>query len=201
MTYSTELIECPADQAVTLSLFENLGVQPAYAGHGDELSPARITASYVESLREPIAIDLEAVSVPVSNYCQAHYLIGPAGSETSKNLPIDIDMAGSSLFIEGEYQATNQAKPTAFSLQYKLPDGIITDLATPNNTFQKIQATTGDGEINVIIQRDLGNIFNGVDFVTMSEADQAKAILRSLTEGTTVLITQGQTKPISKPSF
>ena len=195
VTYSTELIECPSNAAQTSWHLDQIGPQPAYAGHGADPSEARITASVVEDLAHPLASTIETVAVTASSYCQGHYVIGPAGVETTRNLPQQIDLIGTSLFIQGDYQDPETAAITPFTIQTKLPGGVIADLTSVEAINEPVQVLTGSVPIEVTLRRDLGSLFDGVDFGQMSEQEQARGVLRSLTGSTSLLITQGDLQP------
>lgn len=194
VAYSAELIGCEPSVLDTAWLFDYLGPQPAYAGHGADPNETRLTASYIEDLRRPVAVTVETVTVTPHSYCQAHYLIGPAGDSATQNLPQDVNMIGQSLFIAGAYIAPGAERAVSFTLQTRFPDGVIRDLsAVETNQPTQLKVTTNSKAITVAIRRDLGTMFNGVDFEQMSESEQARAILRSLTDATNVVITNGNT--------
>ena len=164
-------------------IFSALKAQPAFAGHGNvTYNPSRITMPYVESLAQPIAAQLETHSVPKASYCQVHYLIARAAGAV-QNQPEDRRMDGLSLWVEGEYVAPDAITAKPFIIKSSLAWGTITTAIASEETSNpapRIALSSGQPIARVTLHRNLGSMFDGVDFETMSESEQAKTILRSL---------------------
>lgn len=193
VTASVQLVPCPkADQGGAASwLIDRLLPRPAYAGHGGEQDESKTTLPYVESLTEPSLVNLDTVPVPHGAlYCQAHYLVA-YGIEAAKNLPAEPNMVGTSLLVEGMVRASQTGPARPFSIKTDLVWGTITDLRPTAGTADHLRLTTGRDAVTVTLRRDLGTLFDGVDFDHMTEIDQAKAVLRSVTNQTQVFVEQG----------
>lgn len=186
VTGQVQLIPCQdGDHQHPLSrLINPLRPQPASAGHGGERNETKSTRPYVESLLQPVQADLETISVSGTEYCQAHYLVAYA-VEAAKNLPLEMDMIGTSLFLEGEYHLRDAKSARSFTLKTNLAWGALTDLNYARQESPLVtngSVVAGDGPVIVTFHRNLGALFDGVDFDHMSETDRVKTVLRSLTK-------------------
>jgi hypothetical protein len=193
VTGSVQLVPCPQpDQGGAASwLIDRLLPPPAYAGHGGERDESKSSLPTVESLTEPTPVNLETVSVPrTALYCQAHYLLA-YGVDVAKNLPSEPDMIGTSLLVEGLVRASETGPARPFSIKTELVWGTITDLRPAAGPADHLRLTTGRDPVTVTLRRDLGALFDGVDFDHMTEIEQAKAVLRSVTNQTQVFVEQG----------
>jgi hypothetical protein len=193
VTGSVQLVPCPQpDQGGAASwVIDRLLPSTAYAGHGGERDESKSTLPYVESLTEPTQVKLETVSVPQDAlYCQAHYLVA-YGVEAAKNLPAKPDMIGTSLLVEGVVRASETGPARPFSIKTELAWGTITDLRPTAGPADHLRLTTDHDPVTVTLRRDLGTLFDGVDFDRMTEIEQAKAILRSVTNQTRVFVENG----------
>ena len=187
---SLELIECTGSDATGESiadrLRQTLAAQPAYAGHNGAHDTSRITAPWVESLTEPVTQTVETVLVTAPNYCQLHYLVAP-GIETAQHLPHEVEMLGMTLWLEGDYLAPGTSTSVPFTIQTNLAWGEVAELMTlssePLNTLQRDNVA-----LQITVRRDLETLFDGVDFETMPDIEQAKTVLRSLIQNTDVII-------------
>ena len=167
--------------------------QPAFAGHGPlTYNPSRMVMPYVESLVQPAAIQRKPHSVPKAVYCKAHYLIARATGAV-QNQPDNRGMDDLSLWIEGEYTAPNATVTNPFVLKTSIAWGSIMDaIASPGTSDRatKIVLTSGKSMTRVTLRRNLGSMFDGVDFENMSESERARAILRSLARSVETIVTQ-----------
>lgn len=188
---SLELIECAGSDAtgesITDRLRQTLLAQPAYASHGTGAhDTSRITTPWVESLTEPVAQTVETVLVTASNYCQLHYLVAP-GVETARHLPHEVEMIGVTLWLKGDYLAPGTSTSMPFTIQTNLAWGEAAELMTPSS--ESLDTLQRDNvALQLTVRRDLEALFDGVDFETMSDIEQAKTVLRSLTQNTDVII-------------
>ncbi|MEM7119342.1 MAG: hypothetical protein AAF614_43405 [Chloroflexota bacterium] len=152
----------------------------AYAGHGDStLSESRVLVSQVETIGATADSVAGQASASYEHYCQLHYLVAPA-AETAVNLPTTIDFSGQTLYFSGTYLASNATEPAPFVIQSDLAWGGLIDLPQPTEPNNE--------PIEIKLQRDWETLFDGVDFATMEVEEQAKAILRSLMEHSTIEI-------------
>jgi len=184
-SYSMELVECPKNAGVTpvvrLGPLLWLAVEgTAYAGHATGTpNPAAIHPMQVESLTEPRPHQLRTLLLAPQTYCQLHYLLARAGRE-APGLPADLDMVDASLHIDGTYQAPGTSVQTPFSLHTGVAYGALFDHAA--HAAAPMHVDTGRGATAVTVRRHLGRIFDGVDFVKMTDRMIAAQILKSLVD-------------------
>ena len=189
--YSTELLACEHEHTQMLwqrlgdLLGELIGPATAYAGHGDEDSPAEVMPILVESLAEPATTELGTVQVSEPAYCQGHYLVARA---------TDGEMAGRSLTVAGTITGPDgESRP--FAIDTSLAWGTIADLQLPYATdvdgSAAIHGDIGDETLEIVVVRGLDTLFDGVDFAGIDATEQAKMILRNLTNHTALMIVGG----------
>ena len=180
----------------TLRALLDLRPRIAHAGHGEDYGPTAVLTSSVESLLHPELLEFGRLSVnaPVDRrYCEAFYLIAAAGS-TAKGLPTDVDMVGSSVYVEGYYSwvdgsgATDEGIETPFTLSTSLANGTIVDLDVLTLVDESTDQIDVDRNFDVHILRDLGAIFDGINFDAMDDADRANALIRALINATSIAV-------------
>lgn len=190
VTGGVQLVHCQAnakDQALS-QFMRWLYPEPVYAGHGGEQDESRSAGPYVESLAQPDPITLERVLIPQgATYCQVHYLVAP-GLETAKGAPAEINMAGTSLYIEGDYYSSGQETAQPFTIKTELAWGAISNMLPVAGERAVTRLQISNKRAIISFRRDLGTLFDEVDFDHMSETDQARAVLRSLTRQTQVFV-------------
>lgn len=155
-TYSAELLLC-ADNELSSWLMP----QTAYAGHGDEISTARTTQPLTESLPAQTAVLLETRTIAADNYCQIHVVIGPDNNSNT-----------STLQITGSYSSLNSDAVGSFSFQTNLAWGDIYSLPT--------YIGTNETAVSITIQRDISDLFNGINFEADKTSQIEKTLLRNL---------------------
>ena len=173
-----QLVACEHNHTASMSsaLLNVILPQTALAGHGDtERDASQINTPFVESLATPMLLEVETVTGDEPAYCKTHYLLAP-GIETATNLPVNTDMVGTTLLIEGQYKASGNNSFEPFTISTNLAWGTNANLDTLHNS----------GNTNVVISRRLDTLFDNVDFDQMSTAEQAQAVLRSITNSTEV---------------
>lgn len=173
-SYSMELVECPP----LAPLGWLLGPSPAYAWHSaDMVNPATVRSAPVESLIALRAQDAGTVRLPPQAYCQVHYLIARA-TTASRGLPADVDMVDSSLGVEGTVQRDGTS-----------PTALVVKTASPNALLRPIpRVDTGTQDTLVVLRRDLGRLFDGIDFDTAPGRVVANRIVENLVNGTRVKV-------------
>jgi len=182
-SYSMELVECPKDTAATpvasLGTFLWSVVEgPAYAGHATGTpNPAAIRPMQVESLTAPTTHQVGAVLLAPQTYCQLHYLVARAGRE-APGLPADLDMVDTTLHIDGTYRAPGATADTPFTLHTAVAYGALFDHTVSSSAA--VHVDTGTSAAQVTVRRHLGRIFDGVDFVKMTDRMVAGQVLKSL---------------------
>lgn len=149
-------------------------VGTAYAGHGDSVvDVSRWVGPVVEEVGFP-AGRTTPLLIYNQTYCQAHYLVAP---DHTHNLP--------TLVLSGTYTAPDSQEARPFTIESDLTWGQIIGLNRRGPG--SIALEMGDS-VTVVVQRELGSLFDGIDFQTISDSDLAKAVLRNLTNNTTVII-------------
>ena len=182
ITYSVQLAPC-ADEELgrNLGLNRLFGAQRAFAGHGGLEDPSAWLDQVAEPLHTPEPLSLEPVQLDTGHYCRAHYLVARADTK-ARDLPGHVNMVGSSLYIVGTSRlAGAEAKP--FVLWSTLPVG---ELMTWSDPVRPINLA--EGGVDVTITRDLGRLFDGVNFDTMSQEAIEKTVLLSLASGLQVSV-------------
>lgn len=194
VTGSAQMVACPHTHAAApATLGQHIAEavsglfapSVALAGHGEESDASRIKTPQVESLTAPSPIHLTAQWGNEPSYCQMHYLLAH-GVASAQNLPSDVSMIGNSLLIEGEVRGPGQAEATAFTIKSPLAWGNNIALTAADGSIAPATGVKSGTFLHLIIRRDLGNVFDGVDFVNMTPPDQAKQVLRSIIQNTSV---------------
>ena len=184
-SYSMELVECRKDTAATplasLGTFLWSVVEgTASAGHATGTpNPAAIRPMQVESLTAPTAHQVGAALLAPQTYCQLHYLVARADRE-APGLPADLDMVDTSLHIDGTYRAPGTTADTPFTLHTAVAYGALFDHTV--NSSAALHVDTGTSATQVTVRRHLGRIFDGVDFVKMTDRMIAGQVLKSLVD-------------------
>jgi hypothetical protein len=182
-SYSMELVECPKDTAAIPvaglgRLLWSIVEATAYAGHATGTpNPAAIRPMQVESLTAPTVRQVGAVLLAPQTYCQLHYLVARAGRE-APGLPADLDMVDTSLHIDGTYRAPGTTADTPFTLHTSVAYGALFDHTVSSSALMLVD--TGSSTTEVTVRRHLGRIFDGVDFVKMTDRMMAGQVLKSL---------------------
>lgn len=187
VSHSAALLACtPAElgpwERLVDSISAGLGLDPAIAlaGHSAlDAEPTQVIAPVVESLDRPRNVDLGTVRVldPDRAYCQAHYAIGSAEGD---------GMEAGSLHLRGRFRS-DAGSWQAFDLDSALAWGHIDAIRAPNESAE-VEASSfqlvDDALIRILIHRDLGALFDGLDFETMDAETRAKAVLLALAGST-----------------
>lgn len=188
VTGNLEMVACPyqpASSALGNNLWQTLfGARTAYAGHGgDKADASRIAAPVVEALTMPTTTVLSAVLGAEPFYCLTHYLVAP-DVDWGPGLPQEVNMVGVTLFLEGEVKVGSRtdAVAHAFTIQSNLAWGTLKEVLQTSNQAESSPVAIPQGApTQLVVERSLGTLFDGVDFATMSAAEQAKTILRNVT--------------------
>ena len=188
--YSAEVLACEHEHSETLwqrlgdLLGNSLTTPAAYAGHGDTDNPAEVMPVLIESLAEPATTELGSVQATEPAYCQGHYLVARA---------VEGEMAGRSLTVSGTVNGPDGiAQP--FAIDTSLAWGTIAEfqlLYASGEESSDIHGEIGTDTLEIVVGRSLETLFDGVNFGGMDETEQAKMILRNLTNGTAFVIVGG----------
>ena len=98
-------------------------------------------------------------------------------------LPESPDLAGTSLYVAGTATASGGGDPIPFLVWSSLPVGALAAWSEPVSALD-----TGTQDIDVTITRDLGTLFEGVDFATMTADNIQKTMLLGLVDHLTVTV-------------
>jgi hypothetical protein len=191
VSYSTTLNECDHLTGIVDWLSSLVAPKVAQAGHtSGGPDPAAIKVAHVDSLTALQSIDLGTVTVNEYSYCKGHYLIARADDKTI-GLPQDVDLIGSSVYIEGTYRAEDHSDSTAFVIKTGVANGALYDI-TPQDSTQKVNPVVGSTPIQIVIKRQLDSLFKDVDFATMDDAARAQAVLDALIGSTQMQVSGGK---------
>ena len=188
VSYSVQLVECDDHTHNETSWLSDLFMpNTAYAGHGGEIDPSLIGQPIVENLARPTDFSYGEVTAPSINYCQGHYLVARA-YETAQNLPEDVDMQGTSVYLSGTYLALDSDTPQVFTIQTNLANGALTDLVYNGHTAH---VAIGENIAQIRVVRELGSLFDTVNFAEMDADAQSQAVLWQLIATTRFEIVAG----------
>ena len=192
-SYSMELVECPQPTAATPvaalgALLWSAFEAPAFAGHNAGTpNPAAIRPMQVESLTDPVPHDVGTVTLAPQAYCRLHYLLARAGHD-SPGLPADLDMVDTTLHVEGTWRAPDTSADVPFTIHTASAYGELFDHVDGASTFD---VDPGRGDLQVVVRRKLGRVFDGVDFAHATEKLTAQRVLESIVESVEVAIERG----------
>jgi hypothetical protein len=176
VTYSVQLAPCTDEElGAGRPLPRLFGAGRAWAGHGGEEDPSAWLTGIAEPLATPQSVSLEPVTLDEGLYCNAHYLVARAESKTM-GLPDAFNLVGTSLYIEGT-AALDGGEPKPFSIWSTLPVGELAPWSDPVSGVD-----LSEGALDVTFTRDLGRLFDGVAFQTMSDESIEKTVLLGLIE-------------------
>ncbi|TNF29834.1 MAG: hypothetical protein EP329_14800 [Deltaproteobacteria bacterium] len=189
MSYSASLAECapgaetaaldgPAPRGLLAGL---VGASPARAGHGGLIDPSITDTPRVEALAVPGLTDLGTVTFPETDYCRLHWVAGAASDHTA-GLPDEVDLLGTTLWLEGTWTAPGTADAIPFVWSSPIANGLLTELA--DDLVAPPIAGSSTAEIRIV--RELDRWFDGIDFAALSEDDIGRALMIGLATSTVV---------------
>ena len=154
-----------------------LGVRPAFAGHGAlEADPSAVLEEQLELVAPGATTVLGPSSMADHDYCGLHVLFGPSTEEASLD---GVDMHLHVLHIDGAWRA-GEGVWTPFEVHTALPTGALVDLEGLDGSARPISA--GSRAAVVRVERDLGRLFDAVDFQAVNEDSRDKAILTAIAD-------------------
>jgi hypothetical protein len=167
---------------------------PVVRAHEEDLAGV-VSRLWVEPLHEPVPRSYGQRTVNDPAYCQASVQVAPATS-TADQLPDDLDLVGMSLYLEGTYQIGNSDE-APFVITNNGSHGLSTGLhrAADRNTLY--EARIGQEVVQVTIERNLGAMFNGIDFANQPADQAGRTALRNVVGGTEAVLTDGDSRPTS----
>lgn len=164
-TWSATLLECPHGHGWLDGLAGVFAIASASAGHasgGPDLAAAQGPA--VQSLVEPTTATLGDAVLAEPDYCEAHTAVAGGGAAAD----------ATTLSITGTWLAADADTAVPFTIEADQAWGALVEVDLPGDTR------------TVELVRHLDTLFDDVDVLTQTPDAQAEAILRALTEQTTV---------------
>ena len=144
-----------------------------------------IEPALVEDLSSPSEVVAGEVTVTTGDlYCQLHYLVGRSSKEVFE-APEDISMLGTSMHFEGRWIPPGGGDAVPFEIRTTLAWGDLWELPNVGEVGVDTagEATVVDTDVQgavVTVNRELGALFEGVDFETMNDAYRGQQVLESL---------------------
>jgi hypothetical protein len=155
-----------------------LGASAARAGHGStETDPSAVLEEAIEALTPSGSVTLGPGEFDSHDYCGLHVLFGPSVTDPST---AEVDMYLRVLHLEGTWR-DGEGEAESFVVHTALPTGALVDLEGLDGSAVRIEAGTWGARVQV--ERELGGLFDDVDFATMSEDLRNKALLTALVDG------------------
>jgi hypothetical protein len=165
------------EEAAARGLFE-LGIRSARAHEGAD--PSAIEAMFAEDLTSPDDAGPWPTTFPAARYCYAHWLAAkPIGEVDVKE---GVDLENRSMLIAGTWERDGVSK--GFEVDTWWPQARL-DALTDILGAEALAAARADGKAwaaRVTVERDLGGLFDGIDFETASDAELAGQVLSNLAE-------------------
>lgn len=168
--------------------WSTVGIGVTYAGHGDDSNESTIDNSLVENLLNPQTHVWGEVTLYEPTYCEAFFLVARGAIDTN-NLPDDVDMFATSIYLAGTYTAPDSDTAIEFILQTGHANGAIDDFI--QNDIP-VHVALSDETITIQITRSLDTLLDNIDFVDMNTDDASFQVLRNIINGTRFEVVSGQ---------
>jgi len=149
-------------------------------GHGGFTDPSAVAVGRVEPLTTPGPTYVADVAFASARYCEVHWLMARA-TQDAVGLPDTPDLVGQTLWLTGT--ATG-------------PEGALVLLSDRNNWADgaALAFTYPEGNpdtATVTVTRELGSMFDGIDFASLTGEALGQAVLANLTDHASVDVTAG----------
>ena len=182
VNYSAQLIACaPQESSAYDVLFTAFSTTLARAGHGEPDNSSQTSHVRLEDFAQlnSSVWGQASFSEPA---CQVHILLASSGTSGAlNNLTEGPTMP--TLLLRGTYWHAADPSPVPFEISSDLAWGAVLDLESPVNSWH----WPWQSEAKIVIQRQAGSLFDGVDFVHLSEIDAGRMVLRSLFANTDIV--------------
>lgn len=166
-----------------------LGVSTVSAGHGDDSNASTWSRSQVENLIDLPTQAWGTVTVYEPTYCEAFFLIARGATDTI-NLPNEVDMYATSLYLEGRYTMPNSTDTIPFVLQTGHANGVLDEFSQNGDA---VHIALSDEVLEVAITRSLDTLLDDIEFDSMDSDDAAFQVLRNIVNNTTFEVLSGKT--------
>ena len=185
---SVQLVPCegeaePGETAGALdTLMRWFAIPEARAEHFGGLEDvSAVLTPIAEPLLGPSQLDIGPIAVGGLRYCAMHYLVNKATSNT-RNLPESPTLSGVSLHLKGSYRFLEDpdAEAIPLAVSCSMPVGMLPDLESPPPDASRFEWEDDGTDLHVTITRQLGRLFDGVDFMAMSSDGVELRLLKSL---------------------
>lgn len=164
-TYSATLLECSHGHGWLDDLTGVFGIASASAGHtSGGPDPAATQGPVVQSLVDPTSAPLGDAVLAEPDYCEAHTAVAGGGASAE----------ATTLSITGTWLAPGAETAVAFTIEADQAWGALVEVDLSGTTR------------TVELVRHLDTLFDDVDVLAQTPAEQAEAVLRTLTAQTTV---------------
>lgn len=168
--------------------WSTLGLGVVYAGHGDDSNESTFDSSIIEDIVNPQTQTWGTVTLVEPTYCEAFFLVARGANDTG-NLPDDVDMFGTSIYIEGTYIAPDSNEPLEFILQTGHANGASDEFI---QYTIPVHIALSEQDIEIDITRSLDSLLDDIDFLSMDSDDAAFQVLRNIVAGTRFEVVSGQ---------
>ena len=169
VSYSTWLTACPETTRWLPDPLDLVFGAPAYAGHSVLSNATSSFEPVVEDLLAPETQVLETVTFEPGHYCEVSQLLARGDLYTH---PDGHDMDGTSLRLVGTWRR-GTGPETAF----------VVDTPIAHSGGVALSLTGSGPHVDVIVERRLDGLFDGIDFETTPEARIARDVLANLVDG------------------
>ncbi|MEZ4453171.1 MAG: hypothetical protein R3B09_27160 [Nannocystaceae bacterium] len=153
----------------------------AWAGHTGIADPSQVEPIVIEDLGAPVDLRLGEQSFSAARYCWIHYLAAHA-TDAATGLPEDLDLVGVTLYLEGTYSVA-EGSAEEFTASIGAASGSLVEL-----DGARIDGSEGPSA-HVVVTRDLGRAFDGVDLGAVDSEALARAVLGNLVGAADLAIT------------
>lgn len=175
--YSVTLVPC--DEPTESVALRMLGIGTAHAHHGEFDDPSQLEPVVVEEVAdgERPPVDLGGANFPGAEYCGVHWLL--ARGDADSLAPDGSSAGGRSLHLVGTWERDGEVGP--IQIGTSLAQGMLRTI--DDAAVEGI----GDGA-TITIDRQLGTMFDGIDFATAHGNLVDWEVVSNLVEQATVSI-------------
>lgn len=161
-----------------------VGPAVAFAGHSSAEDPALVGGPVIESLVDPVTIDLGTTTVHEPSYCEGFTNWGGGASvETIASGAAAPTLTLSGWWIDGT--GAHQEIEISSTLNW----GTRSNLIDATSTLVYAEITSQPTTIS--INRQVASAFDGIDLTTATIDEIARSFLRSLAATTEFVVTSG----------